>query len=113
MNSTLILCTYMYENSQQWANTLVKVCKNRDDAFNFAMSTLNDNLSYEHENDCIYDLLADKTDAETEETTISTDAGRDHIELEYDVGWFRLTLWDETHVCRYDTIVEWLVVELS
>ena len=103
----------MYENSVAWANTLVKVCNTRDNAFRFAMDTMYENLSYEHENDCIYDLLADKTDAETETTTISTYAGRDHIEIEYDVWWFRLMLWDETHVCRYDMIVEWLVVELS
>lgn len=108
-----ILCTYMYKNSLSWSNTLVKVCKNRDDAFWFVMSTLADNLSYEYENGTIYDLLSDLEYAQTYITTISTDAGRDHIELEYDVGWFRLTLWDETHVCRYDPIVEWLVVELS
>lgn len=111
--NNLILCTYMYENNQSWANTLVKVCNNRDDAFKFAMSTLEDKLSHEGENDTIYDLLKEKTDAETEEISITINNGRDCIELEYDVGWFRLTLWDETHVCRYDPVVEWLVVELS
>jgi hypothetical protein len=102
----------MYENSCSWANTLVKVCNSREQAFDFAIDTLNINLSNYDEYDTIVDLLTEKTDAETEEATIGFH-WNENWTLEYDVWWFRLTLWDETHVCRFDLVTENLLVELS
>ncbi len=103
----------MYENSQSWANTLVKVCSTREQAFDFAMETLFENLSFDEENDNIYHLLSTKDDAETEDISITINDWWDHIQLEYDVWWFRLTLWDETHACRFDLVTDDLSIELS
>lgn len=107
--NNLILCTYMYENSQSWANTIVYVAPNMEYAKENARSNLYDNASNVDEDDIdtIQHLVFEANNTETIETTIWD------CELEYDIWGFRLTCWDETHVCRYGTIVEWLVVELS
>ena len=78
----------------------------------WSLNKLQATLSNDDEYPTIYDLLSDKASAETETATISFTSEEDWL-LEYDAWGFRLTLWDETHACRYDTVVEWLEIELS